>query len=188
VLYGQFWSHLRGVDLPENIQSSMPFQQMYVQKPIEGGSSYMVFMSYALGDNAVQTASLSKDQQFHLFVNILKNAAAGHSGEPPYEKLKRFGEILESCKDQMQLMAWGQERHFGAAFQMDAPMQLENTKTLWNSMLERPEGMIVAHEMLAAEGGFASGAVNAGVLACQQIVAKHGGELPSHSPFHYARS
>ncbi|HEX6705258.1 MAG TPA: FAD-dependent oxidoreductase [Albitalea sp.] len=176
------------VELPENVQSSKPFQQMYVQPPINGGNSYMVFMSYQLGDNAVKTASLGKDEQFDLFVSILKNAAAEHPGEANYEKLKRFGEVLEQCKDQAQFVAWGQEKHFGAAFKMDAPMQLSNTRTLWNSMLKKPDGLIVAHEMITAEGGFASGGVSAAVLACQAIVAKHGGELPAYSPFHYARA
>jgi len=177
-----------GVDVPGNVQSSKPFQQMYVLPPVEGSSSYTVFLSYQLGDNAAKTESMSAEEQFDLYVNILKNAAIEKPGDPAYEKLKTLGGILEQGKDKLQFKAWGREPHYGAAFKMDGPMQLDNTRFLWNSLLEKPAGVVFANEMNTAEGGFASGAVNVGILATQGIAVKYGGELPSNSPFHQAKA
>lgn len=176
------------VDVPGNVQSNKPFQQMYVLPPIPGGESYTVFLSYQLGDNAVKTASMSGQEQFDLYVKMLKNAALASPDDPAYQKLKTLGEILEQGRDRLAFKPWGQEKHFGAAFKMDGPMQLENTKLLWNSLREEPKGVICANEMNTAEGGFASGAVNVGILAAQAIARKHGGELPPNSPLDLARA
>ncbi len=65
-------------------------------------------------------------------------------------------------------------------------MQAQNTAVLWESTLRTSTGPIFVNEMMTAEGGFASGAVNAAINGVQQFIVKNGGELPPNSPWHMA--
>ena len=65
---------------------------------------------------------------------------------------------------------------------MDRPMQASNTAVLWESTLKPSDGAIFVNEMMTAEGGFASGAVNAAINGVCQFVLKNGGQLSPNSP------
>jgi len=64
-----------GLDIPTNIQSTQPFQQVYVLPATPGATSRVIFLSYQLGDNAMKTSALSGEEQFELFVRVIANAA-----------------------------------------------------------------------------------------------------------------
>ena len=193
-----------GLDLPNNIQSSQPFQQVYVLPPVDGATSRTIFLSYQLGDNATKTAAMDGHQQFALFVSIIRNAALREPGNPAYAKLGHFADVLERGKERLEFEAWSQEKHFGGAFKMDRPLQVGNTRRLWASTLSKdgatratgekteesenaaPPGAIFVNEMLTAEGGFASGAVSAAINGVQQFIVRNGGTLPPNSPLDQA--
>ena len=175
-------SAFSGLDLPNNIQSSQPFQQVYVLPAVKGATSRTIFLSYQLGDNATKTAAMDGQQQFELFVNIIRNAALRDPENPAYAKLGRFADVLEMGKVRLEFAAWSQEKHFGGAFKMDRPMQAGNTQCLWRSTLSPRNGAIFLNEMMTAEGGFASGAVSAAINGVQQFIVKNGGTLPPNSP------
>jgi tryptophan 2-monooxygenase len=174
---------LDGVDLPGNIQSTKPFQQVYVLNSVEEGSSRVIFLSYQLGNNATKTAGMDPKDQFRFYLDIIRNVGMQKT-DPEYTKLVRLADILESETD-LQFTAWSEEKHFWGAFKMDEPGQASNTRALWNSNLRDPgDGVIFVNEENSAEGGFASGAVNSAINGVQKFIVRNGGELPPNSPFY----
>ncbi|WAC74597.1 FAD-dependent oxidoreductase [Roseateles sp. SL47] len=175
--------------IPGNIQSSHPFQQVYVLPAIsKTATSRVIFLSYQLGDNATKTASMGGEEQFRLFTSILRNTALAQPDNPAYQKLERFAELVEAGKDRMAFEPWSLERHFGGAFKMDRPMEQGNTQRMWESTLDRSStGAIFVNEMMTAEGGFASGAVSAAINGVQQFIVRNDGELAPNSPLDQER-
>lgn len=91
-----------GLDIPSNIQSTQPFQQVYVLPPTPGATSRVIFLSYQLGDNAAKTTALSAEEQFSVFVRIIANVAlATGPGDAMHDKFRQFAELLRRGKDRM---------------------------------------------------------------------------------------
>lgn len=91
-----------GLDIPSNIQSTQPFQQVYVLPPTPGATSRVIFLSYQLGDNAAKTTALSAEEQFNVFVRIIANVALSTGpGDAKHDKFRHFAELLRRGKDRM---------------------------------------------------------------------------------------
>jgi tryptophan 2-monooxygenase len=96
-----------GLDIPSNIQSTQPFQQVYVLPATPGATSRVIFLSYQLGDNAAKTTALSAEEQFDVFVRIIKNTALATSqDDAKHNKFRLFAELLERGRNRMCVCCW----------------------------------------------------------------------------------
>ncbi len=177
--------------LPGNLQTNAQFQQSYLTPPMEGSDNAVWYTSYTLGDNAPKMAAIPPEEQLTNFVKKLRDVAsqspADQSDQAAYEGLRGIAYAVEQNKDRFSYAHWGLEKHFGGAFKMDEPNQLNNTRELWSALLKPTDGAIFINEENTFEGGFASGAVAAAINGTQQFIVKHGGELPPNSPFDQER-
>lgn len=180
-----------GATPPGNLQTTAQFQQSYLTPPMPGSKNAVLYASYTLGDNAPKMAGIPPDEQLNNFVKKLRDVASqptdNDADAATYDGLKALADAVEKSKDKFSYVHWGLEKHFGGAFKMDEPNQLNNTRELWSALLKMTDGAIFINEENTFEGGFASGAVAAAINGTQQFIVKHGGNLPRNSPFDQER-
>jgi tryptophan 2-monooxygenase len=173
---------IANLDLPGNIQG-LETRQCYVLPAVsEDATTATIFISYALGDDAIRTACLSGPAQAELLARNLRDYAAQDPGNPVHQRLRNLADVLDQVKGDAVLQAWANEEHFGFAFKMDAPGDLQNTRTLWESTLTVDENPILIGETFTAESGFVAGPIATGIHAVQAFARLHGGSVPPNSP------
>lgn len=181
--FGVAFGSMSADDLPANIQTDEFGQQVYIIRHPDGTG--IVYSEYAQGDNANKAMGMTLEDRRDGFIKLLRNVAARYPDDPEYQKIGKLADFVEENRDRFFYTNWGEERHIWGAFKMDAPGDLENSRRLYNFLVERHDtGVIPMGEKLTYEGGFASGAVASAILATQQLVVRRGGELPRNSPLH----
>jgi monoamine oxidase len=170
------------LEVPFNVQG-LQTRQCYVLPAVNPeATTATIFISYALGDDAIRTASLSGPRQADLLARNLRDYAALDPASPDHQQLAKLADVLDQVKDNAVLQAWSNTEHFGFAFKMDAPGDLQNTRTLWESTLHVDENPILIGETFTFESGFVAGPIATAVHAVQAFARLHGGSLPANSP------
>jgi tryptophan 2-monooxygenase len=169
--------------LPKNLQSTAEFQQLYLHPPAKEGNSAVFYLSYTLGDNAKKVEGKSKDEQIDALLNTLREAAGRQTTDPEEgQKLRNLATLIDNHRDRSHYTHWTEVETQGGAFKMDAPGDLDNTRALFAETIRSKSGLHFINEEVTAEAGFASGAFAAAVNAVQNMVKRHGGTVPRHSP------
>lgn len=176
-------------DLPKNVQSTAPFQQLYLQPPSKEGNSAVIYLSYTLGDNAKKVEGVSQQDQVRGLVTALREGAARNPEAKESRELvnladliDKYGGIHEGNENRVHYTHWTNVPTQEGAFKMDAPNDLENTRALFAETRKSTSGLHLINEEMTAEGGFASGPLAAAVNAVQNMVKRRGGTLPANSP------
>ncbi len=172
-------------ELPKNLQSTAEFQQLYLHGPAKEGDSAVIYLSYTLGSNAKKVEGKSKEEQIHNLLDTLKTAAARETTDPDDKvKLLNLAALIEKhWEARSHYTHWSEVPTHGGAFKMDAPGDLDNTRTLWASTLSSESGRLrMVHEKVTYEGGFASGPFAAAVNAVLGMVTSRGGSPAKNSP------
>lgn len=191
----------KGIDLNVNLQSSKMFQQAYVLPPYPAettptgettgpAQSRVMFISYTLGDNSVKESGLSKKEKFDVYRSEMASAEHAKGDEQGKLILKSLAEALGHVDEKdIFLEPWSLNKHFYAAFKMDAAGDKANTQKMTDSVLKGSDmdGLIIGNEHMTFESGFARGAVKMGIEMVQKLAVRHGGELPPNSPFEQRR-
>lgn len=173
---------IANLELPGNIQG-LETRQCYVLPAVsEDATTATIFVSYALGDDAIRTACLSGPAQAELLARNLRDYAAQDPGNAVHQRLRNLADVLDQVKGDAVLQAWANEEHFGFAFKMDAPGDLQNTRTLWESTLTVDDNPILIGETFTAESGFVAGPIATAIHAVQAFARLHGGSVPPNSP------
>ena len=169
--------------LPKNLQSTEPFQQLYIQPPTKPGNSAVIYLSYTLGSNADAVKGQSKDQQIDRLLESLDNAVAANSGDGEADKLRNLADLIRTHRDRSSYVHWSEVDTQQGAFKMDAPGKMVNTRNLYRQTIDgNGKGLYMIGEEFTNEGGFASGAVSGATNGVQGIVVEVGGKLPRNSP------
>lgn len=178
---------IANLDLPGNIQG-LETRQCYVLPAVsDEATTATIFISYALGDDAIRTASLSGPAQAELLARNLRDYAALDPASPVHQRLANLANVLEQVKDGAVLQNWSATEHFGFAFKMDAPGDLDNTQTLWESTRQVDGNPMLIGETFTFESGFVAGPIATGIHAVQAFARLHGGTLPPNSPLDQKR-
>ncbi|MDR6409160.1 flavin monoamine oxidase family protein [Paraburkholderia terricola] len=174
---------IRADELPANIQTDEFYQQVYMMLQPDGTGA--VYSEYAQGKNADKAVGMTVEDRRDGFIKLLRSVASREPDNPEYQKIGKLADLVEANRDRFFYTNWAEERHVWAAFKMDAPGDLENSRRLYGFLTERhDDGVIPMGEKLTYEGGFASGAIASAILATQKLVVRHGGTLPVNSPLH----
>lgn len=169
--------------LPKNIQSTEPFQQLYVQAPTKDGNSAVIYLSYTLGSNAKAVEGKTKDQQIDGLLQSLRNAANANPGNEEAGKLNNLADLIDRYRGRSSYVHWSEVDTQKGAFKMDAPYKMENTRNLYRQTIDgNGKGLYMIGEEFTNEGGFASGAVSGATNGVQGIAAELGGKLQPNSP------
>lgn len=175
-------SEVAGLALPDNLQGDKLFQQSYFLKPAQGGTHHVLYVSYTLGTNSDKVKGQSAEEQLHTYINTLRESAGENPTDTAHQKLANLATLVQNNMDNVMYTHWSEKKHFGGAFKMDAPKQLNNTNTLFSEPFKDNPGAIFIGEEHTAEGGFASGAVASAINGVQQMIVRRGGTLPENSP------
>ncbi|MFS2139760.1 flavin monoamine oxidase family protein [Duganella sp. Dugasp56] len=175
-------SEIAGLELPGNLQGDKLFQQSYFLKPAPGGSHHVLYTSYTLGTNSDKVLGQSAEDQLKTYIATLRESAGQNPDDPAHKKLANLATLVENNMENVMYTHWSEKKHFGGAFKMDAPNDLDNTRALFSEPFKGNDGAIFIGEEHTAEGGFASGAVASAIHGVQQMILRHDGKLPPNSP------
>ncbi|MEW6343431.1 MAG: FAD-dependent oxidoreductase [Pseudomonadota bacterium] len=165
--------------LPKNLQSTAPFQQLYLQPPAAEGKNAVIYLSYTLGDNAAKVRHLSKDQQIDMLLDELGKAEQNATQPEDKAELHKLAEVIAKYRHRSNYTHWDDK---DGAFKMDAKGDLANSRVLYAQTLKPREEPYFVNEMTTYEAGFASGAIGASINAFQAMGTRRGGKVPPNSP------
>lgn len=168
--------------LPKNLQSTAEFQQLYLHAPAKEGDNAVIYLSYTLGDNAKKVEGKTKKEQIENLVGTLRESAKRAEPEDG-AKLRNLADLIDKhWEARSHYTHWAEVPTQGGAFKMDAPNDLDNTRTLYANTL-KSSGLHFINEKVTAEAGFASGPFAAAINAVQSMVKHNKGTLPANSPW-----
>jgi len=191
----------KGLDLGVCLQTVKGYQQSYVlpEYPAEiadsgkdtgPAQSRVMFVSYNLGSFALKDAGLSGEEKFANDKRLIRNAQHAEGDEKGKEIMKALADALDLVdpKD-IYHENWLMEKHFYAAFKMDAPGDRANTRLMEDSVLKGSDmkGLLIGNEFMSSESGFVRGGYAMGINLDQKLAVRHGGTLPPNSPFEQRR-
>jgi hypothetical protein len=142
----------------------------------------VIYLSYTLGDNAKKVEGKTKKEQIENLVGTLRESAKRAEPEDG-AKLRNLADLIDKhWEARSHYTHWTEVPTQGGAFKMDAPNDLDNTRTLYANTL-KSSGLHFINEKVTAEAGFASGPFAAAINAVQSMVKHYEGALPANSPW-----
>lgn len=176
---------LDGANVPLLVQSTKAFKQLYVVPPNERSPDYQVH-AYPLGDGSTGSLNFEKQDLVKSVVSTLRSyGTASENGK----KLTQLADAIEpKAMEDVAMVPWGRERHFGGAFKMNDASQEPLVDDLWESTSAVPEKTQADFmDQFSNEDGFASGAATTAVNTVLAFVEREGGTTPPNSPLHQAK-